>query len=77
MTNDDAAWLRHTAKRMANELAGSEYIGDGVYVSFDGFQVWLRTSNGMEITNMIALPPEQIRNLNKYIKSLEETKDES
>ena len=33
------------------------YLGDGVYASFDGFQMWLETSNGIEITNSIALEP--------------------
>ena len=26
----------------AGEMFKEEYLGDGLYVSFDGFQVWLR-----------------------------------
>lgn len=32
-----------------------EYLSDGVYVSFDGFQLWLHVSNGIEVTNQVAL----------------------
>lgn len=34
------------------------YLGDGVFVSFDGFQIRLRTSNGKDTTNVIFLDPE-------------------
>lgn len=33
------------------------YIGDAVYASFDGYQIWLHTTNGITITNNIALEP--------------------
>lgn len=26
-----------------------EYLGDGVYASFDGYQIWLKTQEGSEI----------------------------
>lgn len=32
-----------------------EYLSDGVYVSFDGFQLWLHVSNGIEVTSRVAL----------------------
>lgn len=34
------------------------YIGDGCYASYDGFQVWLWTSDGIRETNRIALEPQ-------------------
>ena len=36
-----------------------EYLGDGVYASFDGYHIWLRTGahEGEHVTNTIALEP--------------------
>lgn len=36
-----------------------EYLGDGVYASFDGYHIWLRTGahEGPHVTNEIALEP--------------------
>ena len=38
------------------------YIGDGVYASFDGYHIWLKTQDGMQI----ALEPEVYFNLLNY-----------
>ena len=46
------------------------YLGDGVYASFDGYQIWLKTSNGYETTNEIAMESEVIQNLFEYIENL-------
>jgi hypothetical protein len=42
------------------------YIGDGVYASFDGYQIWLRTDRGAEGDHMIALDAGVYANLLKY-----------
>lgn len=34
------------------------YIGDGVYLDFDGYQFVMTTENGIEVTNTIYLEPE-------------------
>jgi hypothetical protein len=34
------------------------YLGDGLYASFDGWQVELYASNGLEKTNSVFLEPE-------------------
>jgi hypothetical protein len=39
------------------------YLGDGVYASFDGYQVWLRVDDG----SRIALEPEVMANLNEFM----------
>ena len=44
------------------------YLGDGVYASFDGYQIWLETSNGYAITNRIALEPKVVVALLSYIE---------
>lgn len=43
-----------------------EYLGDSVYASFDGYQVWLRTFNGIVVENVIALEPPVMRALVEY-----------
>ena len=42
------------------------YLGDGVYVSNDGFAITLTTENGLSATNTIYLEPQLIRNLVLY-----------
>lgn len=44
------------------------YLGDGVYASFDGYQVWLRT--GEDHDNRIALEPEVLGALEAYVARL-------
>lgn len=56
------------------------YIGDGVYASFDGYQIILETQNGHETTNRIALENEVLQELDQYrqyvIEFYSETQDE-
>ena len=42
----------------------STYIGDGVYASFDGYQIWLASNN--HENKVIALEPSVLDNLIKY-----------
>jgi len=48
------------------------YIGDSVYVDFDGFYLILTTENGYGPTNKIYLDPQVHANLLDYVKSLNE-----
>ena len=41
------------------------YLGDGVYASFNGYQIWLDT-RGQKPVNMIALDPAVLYALNAY-----------
>ena len=54
-----------------------EYLGDGAYATFDGYALWITTSDGLRITNKICLEPEVLRDLVKYIKKVAETNDNS
>lgn len=45
-----------------------EYLGDGVYASFDGYQVWLRTQRGG--VHEIALEPAVFHALTDYVERL-------
>ncbi len=42
------------------------YLGDAVYASFDGYHIWLRTSDGYRDTNRIGLEPAVLDALIKY-----------
>lgn len=42
------------------------YLGDGVYASFDGYQIWLRVDD----RHQIALEPQVFEQLLKYKESL-------
>lgn len=45
------------------------YIGDGVYASCDGYQVWIRAErDGCQ--NTVALEPEVMRGLIRYATNL-------
>lgn len=46
------------------------YLGDAVYASFDGYQIWLRTGDGND--NRIALEPAVYEALVKYVEGLRE-----
>jgi hypothetical protein len=49
-----------------------EYIGDGVYASFDGYTVWLHTDRAGG-RHWLALEPEVMRSLNDfYTRRLQE-----
>ena len=35
-----------------------DYLGDGIYLDYDGFTIWLTTEDGINVTNIIALKPQ-------------------
>lgn len=49
------------------------YLGDGVYVMFDGNGLVLTTENGIETTNRIYLEPEVVWALTEYIKEVKKS----
>lgn len=51
-------------------MENKEYIGDGVYVSYDGFAVILTTENGITTSNRIVLEPYVMRSLINYYNSI-------
>ena len=46
------------------------YLGDAVYVDFDGYMLVLTTEDGIRATNTIALEPEVYRALLQYVAIL-------
>jgi hypothetical protein len=49
-----------------------EYLGDGVYIGFDGYQYVLKANSHINPTDTIALDPHVVKALLKYIKDTEE-----
>ena len=48
----------------------AHYIGDGLYVDFDGYSIWLKANNYERPTDTIALEPEVFNALVKYVERL-------
>ena len=49
----------------------STYLGDGVYASYDGFQIWLAVNE--PDNDVVALEPMTFGALVRYVESLRET----
>ena len=47
-----------------------EYIGDGVYVAFDGFMLILTTEDGSKVYNTIFLFPSVWKNLKDFAEKV-------
>ena len=47
------------------------YLGDGVYVDFDGFQIVLTTEDGLRATNTIYLEPEVVNALFRFAQQVD------
>jgi hypothetical protein len=50
-------------------MENESYLGDGVYASFDGYQIWLDT-RAQEPVNRIALEPAVYQRLTQYVADL-------
>ena len=48
----------------------ADYIGDGVYVDFDGYSIWLKSNNYDNPTDTIALEPDVFKALIRYAESV-------
>jgi hypothetical protein len=46
-----------------------EYLGDGLYASSDGYQVWLRAPRN-DGDHLVALEPPVLDALNRYVARL-------
>ena len=49
---------------MTEHHTDNEYLGDGVYASFDGYQIWLAANDHTNV--VIALEPDVFERLIEY-----------
>jgi hypothetical protein len=49
------------------------YLGDGLYASFDGWQIELYASNGIEKTNSVLLDSDTLAAFLKYVERLQQS----
>lgn len=49
-----------------------EYLGDGLYASFDGYQVVLMANSPTAPTDMVYLDPGVLHAFQEYIKHLQD-----
>lgn len=52
---------------LKEEIEKKDYIGDGVYVRFDGYHVVMTTEDGISAYNTIALEDSVIESFERYI----------
>lgn len=58
--------MSQNAKRFENP----DYLGDGVYVGHDSYQVWVWTSNGVDESAPIALEAPVLEALVRYARRI-------
>lgn len=57
-----------------------DYLGDGVYADFDGFQIWLKANDYFNPTDKIALDLHTFNALKRYeerLRRILDAKEES
>ena len=47
-----------------------QYLGDGIYVDFDGYALVLTTENGYEVTSRIVIEEREWQALRDYVERL-------
>ena len=53
---------------MSTREPQKRYIGDGVYVGHDGYEITLETSDGIQVTNRICLESNTLEGLKRYLE---------
>lgn len=51
-----------------------EYLGDGLYADFDGYQIMLVASNGIQDTDVVYLDPDVLKKFYRYAEMIEQLK---
>lgn len=51
-----------------------DYMGDGVYIEWDGYAYWLRANDHRDgfCTDKICLEPSVLNAINRFVKRIEE-----
>ena len=58
---------RHVRAVDRPDAKSRRYLGDGVYVVFDGFGLWLTAENGLTATDAIYLEPGVYHELVRFV----------
>jgi hypothetical protein len=53
------------------QLNEKTYLGDGLYAEHDGFGVWLRSENGVEVLSEVYLEPKVYGALQRFMQGIE------
>ena len=61
---------------MPHVVTGDTYLGDGVYASFDGHQIWLDL-RGQDSTTRIALDPLTFNELLKFNERIQQARKDA
>lgn len=56
-----------------SELKDKIYVGDGVYLSNDGYHLVLTTEDAYGASNTIYLEPEMLKTIQNYLDKLKES----
>jgi hypothetical protein len=67
---------KYKGRGMNKVSIGKAYLGDGVYINFNGWAYVLTAENGISATDTIYLEPDVIENLNRYVKRIEVKDDQ-
>lgn len=55
----------------------NEYLGDGLYADYDGYQIEVYASNGLRKTNVVYFDPDVLRAFIRYAARLKEAQKEA
>jgi hypothetical protein len=47
-----------------------EYLGDGLYATFDGWGIWLTAEDGVSVQNKVYLEPHVLKTFDEYVARL-------
>jgi hypothetical protein len=53
-----------------------QYLGDGVYVKYDGYGIWLHANSHDNPTDRIYLEPQVFDSLNRFVEKIKKEKND-
>jgi hypothetical protein len=62
--------MREHPHPLTQDIRQCEYLDDGVYAGYDGYSIWIWTSDGIHQRNHICLAPEMVAALASYANQL-------
>ena len=68
--DQDPKFSRYRTTKKSKETNGDTYIGDGVFASWDGYNIKLYTIRDDGIPHIIFINQDNVLELIKYIKSI-------